>query len=92
MAISIVNGYVCTSCCDVAKAKRGEDPHPLTVADRADSRTGDEMSDASRTDGPAVLFGGSLNELLAGRSVTGTEATQTADQAGTRQLVVDRLA
>lgn len=26
MSISIVNGYVCASCADVAKAKRGENP------------------------------------------------------------------
>jgi hypothetical protein len=26
MSISIVNGYMCASCADVAKARRGEDP------------------------------------------------------------------
>lgn len=26
MSISIVNGYVCASCADVAKARRGENP------------------------------------------------------------------
>jgi hypothetical protein len=32
MAISFVNGYVCTSCSDVSKAKQGENPHPTTDA------------------------------------------------------------
>jgi len=91
MAISVVNGYVCTSSCDVAKAKKGEDPHPLTGADKVDPKA-HETSGTSRKDGPAVLFGGSLSELFAARSVTGTDAAQTTDQASTRKPVVDRLA
>lgn len=62
MSISIVNGYVCTSCSDVAKAKKGENP--------ADSKDGavptkDARSkDATRANDPAaVVFGGSLAAL-----------------------------
>src|SRR4051812_14326985 len=92
MAISIVNGYVCTSSCDVATAKTGQDPHPLTAPDKVAASTHDKASDASRADGPAVLFGGSLGNVLAARSVTGADAAQGADPAGTRRSTVDRLA
>ncbi len=59
--ISVVNGYVCMSGCEAAKAKRGQDPHekandisaqkdPVELAKRALSH-------------PAVSFGGSLSTL-----------------------------
>jgi hypothetical protein len=86
MAIAVVNGYMCTSFCDVAKAKKGEDPHPLSGADKADAAKHDNTSDSSRTDGHAVLFGGSLS-----RSAIGVDATQTADRASTPKPVIDRL-
>ena len=38
MAISYVNGYLCTCSCDVSKAKRGEDPHPSTDPTRPTPR------------------------------------------------------
>jgi len=89
MAISVVNGYVCTSSCDVAKARKGEDPHPLTGADQAETERGDKTA-ARRADEPAVLFGGSLSRLPASRSVTGTEATSAPEPA--RKPLIDRLA
>ena len=90
MAISIVNGYVCTSSCDAAKARKGEDPHPLTGADKAAIAMQDKASDSSRTDGPAVLFGGSLSGLPATQSVSGTGATSAPEPA--RKPLIDRLA
>ena len=54
MSISVVNGYLCTSSCDAAKARTGQDPH----ASSATSQTANAKSDASRT--AAVTFGGSL--------------------------------
>ncbi len=54
MSISIVNGYLCTSSCDAAKARTGQDPHPRS----ATSQTPNARPDPTRT--PAVTFGGSL--------------------------------
>lgn len=58
MAVSFVNGYLCTSGCDESKAKRGVDPHPST--NPANAGQGGVPSGPARTEGPAVLFGGSL--------------------------------
>jgi hypothetical protein len=85
MAISVVNGYVCTSSCDVAKARKGEDPHPRTGVDQADAA----KDKASRADDPAVLFGGTLADLRATRDITEPEATQHDSNA--RKPVLDRL-
>ena len=88
MAISVVNGYVCTSSCDVAKAKKGEDPHPATHAANGESR------DDATSRGPAVLFGGSLGNRPATDTVKAVEATGSPDPADwrTRKLTVDILA
>jgi hypothetical protein len=62
--MSMVNGYVCTSSCDVAKAKRGEDPHPALGSDGGVADTGQKRpSDASNADNPAVIFDGALSAL-----------------------------
>jgi hypothetical protein len=54
VSISIVNGYLCTSSCDAAKARTGQDPHPRNDA----SHPQGPASDPTRT--PAVTFGGAL--------------------------------
>jgi hypothetical protein len=54
MAISVVNGYLCFSSCDVAKAATGQNPHP-----RADVAS-QNSADASQRYGPAVILGGTL--------------------------------
>jgi hypothetical protein len=59
MSISIVNGYVCTLSCDVAKAKKGQDPHPAEGPGEAPSKTGSSGQIGTRRD-EAVVFGGSL--------------------------------
>ena len=56
MTVSVVNGYLCFSSCDAAKAKAGQDPHPDQHAGR---HRGTEGA-ANIARGPAVLFGGSL--------------------------------
>jgi hypothetical protein len=88
MAVSVVNGYVCTSSCDVAKAKKGEDPHPALHA--ANGAPQDGASDR----GPAVLFGGSLRDARRAEAVTPPEATETSNPATWRDRKpgVDRLA
>ena len=58
MTVSVVNGFVCYSSCDVSKAKKGKDPHPSTGAGNVDQDS--EPSSPGRADQPAVVFGGSL--------------------------------
>lgn len=54
MAITIVNGYMCTSSCDAAKARTGQDPHPQDPSNpTAKTQSGSQQS-------PAVTYGGSL--------------------------------
>jgi hypothetical protein len=84
MAVSVVNGYVCTSSCDVAKAKKGEDPHLAIHA------TNGEPQGGAVGRGPAVLFGGSLRDLRGAEGIKPPEATKTSDPS--RKLGVDRLA
>jgi hypothetical protein len=79
MAISFVNGFMCTSSCDVAKAQKGEDPHPnLHTLDEADGKQGRDGK-AGGLDGPAVVFGGSLADPA--QAVTGAAATGRAAPA-----------
>jgi len=54
MAISVVNGFLCYSSCDAAKAAKGENPHP-----RADAAS-TNGAETSRADRPAVILGGAL--------------------------------
>jgi hypothetical protein len=85
MAISVVNGYVCTSSCDVAKAKQGRDPHPALDAGKGEAQDG-----AAR--GPAVLFGGSLSSAHGAEAVQPSDASSDPTNTGNRKVGVDRLA
>jgi hypothetical protein len=78
MSISVVNGYVCTSCNDVAKAKKGENPHPPPGSDGQDGKNG--AVGASSFDGPAVTFGGALGTLFA-NAVDPVGPARSADEA-----------
>ena len=76
MSISFVNGYLCTSCADVAKAKRGIDPHPSPIKEAQDAAKADKaagLDKPSRINDPSVAFGGSL---------TGRAAVNPASAAG----------
>ena len=90
MAISIVNGYFCASSCDVAKAKKGENPHPSTDPDNLG------VDKNGKPDKPAVVFGGALSDLNATRAdaVLPVSDTALADAAPlwTRKPAVDVLA
>jgi hypothetical protein len=57
VAVSIVNGYVCYSGCDAAKARTGQDPHPQSDANQPGAAT---TPTAGGVQNPAVTFGGSL--------------------------------
>jgi hypothetical protein len=84
MSVSIVNGFVCSSPCDVAKAKKGEDPHPLTGAAKIAAEKEEAASDPSKVDplhDPAVVFGGALANLHA---VAPVDATAVANPASPR--------
>ena len=70
MSVSVVNGYVCYSSCDQAKARSGKDPHP-----KQDS-TENVRNNAGAADGPAVTFGGALADL---KAVRPTDAGSSAD-------------
>jgi hypothetical protein len=92
MAISYVNGFLCTCSCDVSKAKRGEDPHPSTDPTKPDSEKDAAAGDA-RTDGPAVLYGGSLSGPSTPDGVKAIDSSSATDPATwrTQSLIVDRL-
>jgi hypothetical protein len=58
MSITVVNGYVCTSGCDEAKAKQGKDPNaPPGTPPGVDSK---ESGFAGQ---PATVLGGALADL-----------------------------
>jgi len=90
--ISIVNGYVCTNCADVANAKRGEDPHPSPVKEAQDAAKADkanELDRAARIDDPAVVFGGALASIpsIQEASAIGTASdVPTSPQANAQRV------
>jgi len=92
MSISVVNGYLCTSCNDVAKAKKGENPHPPPGSD--DGQEGKNgPAGASPFDGPAVIFGGALGTLFASAvdpvgSAQGSNEVSPRMTGGTVDLLV----
>ena len=57
VAVAIVNGYVCYSGCDVAKARTGQDPHPKSDPGQ---QSGATTPTAGGVQNLAVVFGGSL--------------------------------
>jgi hypothetical protein len=79
MAISIVNGFVCTSSCDVAKAKKGEDPHPLTGAAKIAAEKEKDAADLLKAGAPAVVFGGALARRGATETVQPIATSSTVD-------------
>jgi hypothetical protein len=81
MAISFVNGFLCTSSCDVAKAKQGVDPHPKTDelqnSAKADASANALTADDDTSDSGAVILGGSLNAASAAAAVSPAAAAQS---------------
>jgi hypothetical protein len=95
MSVSVVNGFVCYSSCDVSKAKQGKDPHPATGPDEVDQEGAPSSlvrSNLGRADQPAVVFGGSLSPSAAD-SVTAVESAQPANstELSRSKLAVDLL-
>lgn len=79
---SVVNGYLCSCSCDVAKAKRGVDPHPKTDDTQNPAKPATKDG-ALRNDQGAVTYGGSLAAPTATSStvVTAASATQSSGEA-----------
>ena len=81
MAISFVNGFLCTSSCDVSKAKQGVDPHPKLDELQHPAKP-DAPKDATATgkdaaDTPAVILGGALSAPSAAAAVSPAAAAQS---------------
>lgn len=52
MSVTVVNGYLCTTCSEAAKARSGQNPHAQSPA------TPIASSDTTQT--PAAVYGGTL--------------------------------
>jgi len=77
----IVNGYICMNCCDIDKARLGQDPHQTTnQLQKQLERHIDRLDPANF--GPAVTFGGSLQ----GPSATNGAGGNGANTAGMPQI------
>jgi hypothetical protein len=89
--MQIVNGYVCMNCCDVDKARLGEDPHQST--DQLQKQLDRHIDKFTPADfGPPVTFGGSLQATTAAGTAAGTSPnTQNAD-ANIATTVVNLIA
>jgi hypothetical protein len=87
VSVSIVNGYVCYSGCDAAKARTGQDPHPKSGTDQ---QPGTTTPTAGGVQNAAVVFGGSL----AGRNAVTPSgpSQQPAASGGPPQNSVDLYA
>ena len=68
--MQIVNGYICMNCCDVDKARLGQDPHQS--ADQIQKQIDRQLHPmAPQNFGPAVTFGGSLQTTAFGQDTSG---------------------
>jgi hypothetical protein len=91
--MQIVNGYICMNCCDVDKARLGQDPHQQ--ANQVQKQLNQLFdSPASASAGPAVTFGGSLRGSGSGDSAaSGGSAEKPQGTSGPgASLRVDVLA
>jgi hypothetical protein len=71
--MQIVNGYICMNCCDVDKARLGQDPHQQTNQIQKELKQLFD-SPASAGVGPAVTFGGSLQTPANGSAANSSAA------------------
>jgi hypothetical protein len=69
--MQIVNGYVCMNCCDVDKARLGQDPHQQTNQIQKQLKELLDSPALART-GPATSLGGSLRATGSGDSAAST--------------------
>jgi hypothetical protein len=83
----IVNGYICMNCCDIDKARLGQDPQQSTDQLQKQLKRHIDRLDPANF-GPAVTFGGSLQEPSAGNGADGNGA----NTAGTSQIAQNSTA
>ena len=82
--MQIVNGYICMNCCDVDKARLGQDPHQS--ADQLKKQIEQRLDkSASGNFGPAVTFGGTLQANSANGASGANSSPSTIEQAGGAQ-------
>ncbi len=75
MSITVVNGYVCTSGCDEAKAKQGKDPNaPPGTPPGVDAKQASGFAGQ-----PATVLGGILKDLANAVSAADAGAPANAD-------------
>jgi hypothetical protein len=55
VSVTVVNGYLCTTCSEAAKARSGQNPHAPSPTNPSSNTS----SDPAQT--PAVVYGGSLS-------------------------------
>ena len=88
--MQIVNGYVCMNCCDVDKARLGQDPHQS--ADQLKKQSEQRLDKSSPENfGPAVTFCGALltDGANGGGDASGSPpATATAQASSINFLLV----
>jgi hypothetical protein len=79
--MQIVNGYICMNCCDVDKARLGQDPHQTTnQIQKQIERHIDKLAPANF--GPAVTFGGSLQSVAQGQTTPFASASTNTSDGG----------
>jgi hypothetical protein len=86
--ISVVNGFVCSSGCDVEAAKKGKDPNAPPGSPPGTSSKTDKTSGFDKQ--PVTILDGALKDLTAANAVTAASAAAPANPS--QQLTVNRLA
>ncbi len=83
--ISVVNGYVCNSSCDVAKAKQGKDPNTPPGAPADASKTNKTSGFAGQ---PATILDGALKDSVITNAVTASTGVAASNAASSSKVNV----
>ena len=75
MSVSVVNGFMCFSGCDAAKARKGEDPREQTNLAQLASAA------KERDKSPVVEFGDVLAEMIAANAANRVDPTNGSHAA-----------
>ena len=84
--ISVVNGYLCYSSCDVAKAKQGNNPSTPPGAPPGESSKSDKSS--GFVGQPATILDGALKELSTSSVIATNNSSSTGSQLPSVNLLV----
>jgi len=88
--MQIVNGYICMNCCDVDKARLGQDPHQQTNLIQKQRKQVIEGAASMRLE-PAVTFSGALAGT-ANNGTAGAHGSTPASSAAAERASLDILA